>query len=94
MAADVIHGAGATMPRHKPEYSDLCDICGPTIAERKARGQRVAAFHRSFIEFGYATLTLAETAAAYDKAMLGKPTDGDVIALLIHSQLVEAGVLA
>jgi hypothetical protein len=75
---------------HKFEYSDMCPLCGPRIE----RNKRITAFHRSFIEFGYTALTRDETTLAYDLAMSREPTAADgIIARLIRSQLVEAGIV-
>jgi hypothetical protein len=88
MATDVIHDAGAAMPRHKAEYSDLCDVCRPL----RIRAKRVTLLHRSMVEFGYATLTRDEVGAAYDIAIEREPTaEEGIIPRLVRSLLVEAG---
>lgn len=90
---DIVHDEpGATLPRHKPEYSDMCELCKP----RLERGLRIAAFHKSLTEFGYSGLTLEGVAKSYDRAIdpetvLG-PEDS-IITRLIRSQLKEAGLV-
>lgn len=72
--------------RHRPAYADRCPLC---VASR-ARNRRITSLHAAFVEFGYTTLTRDETATAYDKAVAGDVQDGDIIAMLIRSQLNEA----
>lgn len=91
-APDITHEAGAKMPRHLAELSDLCEICGPRIAEIKKRNSMITAFHKGLTEFGY-KLTVPETAVAFDKAMAGPVTDADIIAMLIRTQLEQAGIV-
>lgn len=87
--------------RHMPAYSSMCPVCGPAIkakaAERQAtamREARVAALQRSLVLFGYSTLTLDETAKAYDAAMRGEAaSSADIIVKMVASQLRDAGLL-
>lgn len=96
---DIIHNEpGAKMPRHKAEYSDMCDICGPRIKAAKERNDRVRRLQRSLVEFGYPLDNnegLQTVYEAYDIAMSRKVTAEDgIIAMMVRSQLEEAGIIS
>lgn len=91
---DVVHTqeAGA-FSRHKREYSDMCPICGPKVAERTEKSRRVLAIHKALVQFGYTSLTVQAVEASYDRAMSGHLMETEIIDKLVASQLDEAGLL-
>jgi len=93
---DIVHPDVTGMwHQHMPAYSDMCPVCGPAIAARKVRADRVKAIHRSLVDFGYSGLTLDDAGAAYDIAIVRKPTAADVIiAMMTRSQLRDAGLVS
>lgn len=75
---------------HLRDYSKMCPVCGPKIL----KSERVVLLYRSLREFGYSTINVIDVEQAYDIAMERKPTAEDgVIATLVRSQLVEAGLV-
>jgi hypothetical protein len=89
---DIEHPGETDMfSRHRPSYSSYCRHCMADVHRRKT----INALYLSLKQFGYTTLTVEETEAAYDLAMVG-PVDksGDIIAMLIRSQLEQAGVVS
>lgn len=88
---DVMHEEpDATLPRHKPEYWDMCEIC----KLRRERVQRVVDFHKAFVQFGYVGVTRQDVEEAYDVAMEREPVAEDPIFVrLIRTQLEEAGIV-
>ncbi len=69
---------------HTEDISSVCPDC--VYVTKLCKGLR---------EFGYDSLTIAGTREAYEVAIQRKPTAEDgIIAMLIHSQLVEAGLRA
>src|SRR5688500_5225703 len=89
---DIEHPGETDMfSRHRPSYSSYCRHCMAQIR----RNETITALYLSLKRFGYTTLTREETEAAYNLAMAG-PVDktGDIIAMLIRSQLEQAGVVS
>jgi hypothetical protein len=87
---DIVHDEpGATMPRHLPSLADLCDIC----TARRERGVRITKIHEALVEFGYGSLTRGEVSDAYDAALRGDAPGGDIIRLMVRSQLEQAGLV-
>lgn len=88
---DIEHPGETDMfSKHKPSYSSMCPHCAATIR----RAKTITSLYLGLKEFGYTTLTREDTEAAYDLAMAG-PVDGsgDIIAMLIRSQLEQAGLV-
>jgi hypothetical protein len=87
----------ATADGHTPQLIDHGDL-GPdhpaSIADGCRHCIRIAALNRALREFGYASLTMAESRDAYHIAMQRKPDASDgIIATLTRSQLEQAGIV-
>jgi hypothetical protein len=88
---DIEHPGETDMfSKHRPSYSSYCRHCAATVQRKRT----INALYLALKGFGYTTLTVAETEAAYDLAMAGPVESGDIIAMLIRSQLEQAGVVA
>lgn len=88
---DIIHEGETDMfARHRPSYASYCRHCAKAVQ----RAKTITALYLAFKDFGYTGLTRDETEAAYDIAMIRKPTAEDgIIAMLTRTQLEQAGVV-
>lgn len=77
------------------EHGDLGPDHPAPLATDCPHCQRITRLCIAFRQFGYSTLTIAETREAYHAAMAGEVTAADgIIAMLTRSQLVEAGLVS
>lgn len=75
---------------HRPSYASMCRYCDELVRRNKT----ISALYLGLKEFGYSTLTRDETERAYDLALAGPVAgSGDIIAMLIRSQLEQAGAV-
>lgn len=79
---NVIHGNPGAIPGHTPDIKAACPDC-----------KRITAFLRAYREFGYSSLTWEETRVSYEAAIAGVG-DGDIIAMFIRRELVDAGLVS
>lgn len=87
---DIVHAElEGAFHAHRPDYSDMCPICGPRVL----RARNVGKLHRALVEFGYSTLTREEVADAYDAAMRGDDPGADIIRMMVARQIREAGLI-
>lgn len=76
---NVFHGNPGAIPEHTPDIRSACPDC-----------KRISAFLRAYREFGYTTLTWEECRVSYEAAMAGPLNDGDIIAMLMRRELLDA----